>query len=54
MDKVLELNNLLEEFLNNKKEEVKEDTRKSKKSKKPGSVKTATASVVPFPTPTTP
>lgn len=54
MDKVPELNNLLEEFLNNKKGDGKEETAKPKKSKKSASLKLATASVVPFPPPTTP
>ena len=52
MDKVPELNDLLEEFLNNKKGDGKEETAKSKKSKKSASLKMGTASVVPFPAPT--
>ena len=52
INKTPELNNILEEFLNNKKGEIKEETAKSKKSKKSGSLKKTTASVVPFPAPT--
>ena len=54
LDKVPELDNLLDEFINNKKEEIKEEAAKSKKNKKSASLKMDTASLVPFPAPTTP
>ena len=54
IDKISALNNLLEEFLNNKKGDSKEEAAKPKKSKKSVSSKMATASVISFPTPTAP
>merc|ERR1711963_1180427 len=54
LGKSSELNLLLEDFLNTKSRDAMEETSKAKKSRRPASAKTATASVPPFPAPTTP
>ena len=54
LGKSSELNLLLEDFLYTKSRDAMEETSKSKKSRRSASAKNATASVPPFPAPTTP